>query len=117
MAFASLFALVALVAVSRAAPTAVCSDGTRVSNSACCAFVPIVAQLNDIVFGNDCGEDGGQSHEAIRLTFRQYRGYKFTSVGPSGGTGADGSLLLFSTIEPEFHANNGIDDSVNNLLP
>lgn len=33
------------------------------------------------------------------------------------GTGADGSLLLFPTIEPEFHANNGIDDSVNNLLP
>ncbi|OCH90032.1 hypothetical protein OBBRIDRAFT_835392 [Obba rivulosa] len=80
MAFASLFALVALVAVSRAAPTAVCSDGTRVSNSACCAFVPIVAQLNDLVFGNDCGED---AHEAIRLTFHDAIGIS-QSVGPSG---------------------------------
>jgi cytochrome c peroxidase len=34
----------------------------------------------------------------------------------SGG-GADGSVLLFPLIEPEFHANDGIDDSVNNLLP
>ncbi|PSR85708.1 hypothetical protein PHLCEN_2v5355 [Hermanssonia centrifuga] len=34
----------------------------------------------------------------------------------SGG-GADGSMLLFPTVEPNFSANNGIDDSVNNLIP
>ena len=34
----------------------------------------------------------------------------------SGG-GADGSMLLFPTVEPNFGANNGIDDSVNNLIP
>lgn len=34
----------------------------------------------------------------------------------SGG-GADGSMLLFPTVEPFFHANAGIDDSVNNLIP
>ena len=33
------------------------------------------------------------------------------------GGGADGSMLLFPTIEPNFPANNGIDDSVNNLIP
>lgn len=26
-------------------------------------------------------------------------------------------MLLFPTIEPNFAANNGIDDSVNNLIP
>ena len=26
-------------------------------------------------------------------------------------------MLLFPTIEPNFHANDGIDDSVNNLIP
>jgi manganese peroxidase len=26
-------------------------------------------------------------------------------------------MLLFPTVEPNFHANNGIDDSVNNLIP
>ena len=44
MAFTSLLSLVALAAIARAAPaaeTAVCPDGTRVSNSACCAFIPV----------------------------------------------------------------------------
>ena len=44
MAFASLFALAALAAVVSAAPateTAVCPDGTRVTNEACCAFIPV----------------------------------------------------------------------------
>jgi manganese peroxidase len=26
-------------------------------------------------------------------------------------------MLLFPTVEPNFSANNGIDDSVNNLIP
>lgn len=26
-------------------------------------------------------------------------------------------MLLFPTVEPSFSANNGIDDSVNNLIP
>jgi cytochrome c peroxidase len=38
-------------------------------------------------------------------------------MGPSAGGGADGSQLLFPTIEPLFVANNGISDSVNNLIP
>lgn len=35
----------------------------------------------------------------------------------TSGGGADGSMLLFPTVEPGFHANAGIDDSVNNLIP
>jgi manganese peroxidase len=61
MAFASLLAFVALAAVSRAAPAseaAVCSDGTRVSNRACCAFIPLAQDLQTTIFQNECGEDG-----------------------------------------------------------
>lgn len=49
MAFASLLAFVALAAVTRAAPaaeSAVCPDGTRVTNEACCAFIPV--RLGDL---------------------------------------------------------------------
>lgn len=35
----------------------------------------------------------------------------------SSGGGADGSFLLFPTVEPNFGANIGTDDPVNNLLP
>jgi manganese peroxidase len=60
MAFASLLAFVALAASARAAaaPTAVCPDGTRVSNSACCAFIPLAKDLQSTLFQNECGEDG-----------------------------------------------------------
>ncbi|EKM55992.1 uncharacterized protein PHACADRAFT_256991 [Phanerochaete carnosa HHB-10118-sp] len=117
MAFAtSLFALVALAAVTTAAPAttqAVCSDGTRVSNEACCAFIPLAQDLQENILMNDCGED---AHEVIRLTFHDAVAIS-RSQGPSAGGGADGSMLLFPTIEPNFSANNGISDSVNNLIP
>ena len=58
MAFASLFAIVALAAIARSAPTAVCPDGTRVSNAACCAFIPLAQDLQQTIFQNECGEDG-----------------------------------------------------------
>ncbi|PSR99454.1 hypothetical protein PHLCEN_2v4133 [Hermanssonia centrifuga] len=62
---------------------------------------------------NDCGED---AHEALRLTFHDAIAIS-QSQGPKVGGGADGSMLLFPTVEPNFSANNGIDDSVNNLIP
>jgi len=62
---------------------------------------------------NECGED---AHEAIRLTFHDAVAIS-RKQGPKAGGGADGSMLLFPTIEPNFAANNGIDDSVNNLIP
>ena len=48
---------------------------------------------------------------------------KFVSRYPAtdgphySGGGADGSMLIFPTVEPIFPANNGISDSVNNLIP
>ncbi|EIN05778.1 substrate-free manganese peroxidase [Punctularia strigosozonata HHB-11173 SS5] len=113
MAFASLLAFVALAAVARSAPTAVCPDGTRVSNAACCAFIPLAKDLQETIFQNECGED---AHEVIRLTFHDAIAIS-QSLGPKAGGGADGSMLLFPTVEPNFAANNGIDDSVNNLIP
>ncbi|KAJ6628150.1 manganese peroxidase [Mycena sp. CBHHK59/15] len=115
MAFTSLIALLALVASVRAAPAigAVCPDGTRVGHAACCAFIPLAKDLQENIFQNECGED---AHEALRLTFHDAIAIS-QKLGPSAGGGADGSMLLFPTIEPNFEANNGIDDSVNNLLP
>lgn len=61
MAFTSLFTLVAIAAVSSAAPAnkrATCPDGSTVSNAACCAFIPLAQDLQQTVFQNECGEDG-----------------------------------------------------------
>ncbi|KAJ7106689.1 substrate-free manganese peroxidase [Mycena epipterygia] len=115
MAFTALLVFVALVASVRAAPPkgAVCPDGTRVGNAACCAFIPLAQDLQQNIFQNECGED---AHEALRLTFHDAVAIS-QKLGPKAGGGADGSMLLFPTIEPLFAANNGIDDSVNNLLP
>lgn len=40
-----------------------------------------------------------------------------TRKGQWGGGGADGSVLVFPDVEPNFPANLGISDSVNALLP
>ncbi|KAJ6615065.1 manganese peroxidase isozyme 2 precursor [Mycena sp. CBHHK59/15] len=116
MAFTALLALLSLAASVSAAPAAsdaVCPDGTRVGNAACCAFIPLAQDLQENLFQNECGED---AHEALRLVFHDSIAIS-QKLGPSAGGGADGSVLLFPTIEPNFEANNGIDDSVNNLLP
>ncbi|EMD37596.1 fungal class II heme-containing peroxidase [Gelatoporia subvermispora B] len=113
MAFTALLALATIAATVRAAPAAICSDGTVVSNSVCCDFVPLATALQSTLFMNDCGED---AHESIRLMFHDAVSIS-QSQGPSAGGGADGSMLIFPTIEPNFPANNGIDDSVNNLIP
>jgi hypothetical protein len=39
------------------------------------------------------------------------------SQGKPAGGGADGSMLIFPDVEPNFSANNGISDSVDALLP
>ncbi|KAJ3529095.1 hypothetical protein NM688_g7900 [Phlebia brevispora] len=81
MAFTSLLALIALAAYIAAspAPTATCSDGTRVSNEACCAFIPLAQDLQNTIFQGDCGED---AHEVIRLTFHDAIAIS-QSLGPS----------------------------------
>ncbi|KAJ7899830.1 manganese peroxidase [Mycena leptocephala] len=114
MVFAALLTLVALSASVRAAPAggAVCPDGTHVGDAACCPFIPLAQDLQNNLFDNECGED---AHEVIRLTFHD--AISISQKNPSAGGGADGSMLLFPEKEPNFDANAGIDDSVNNLLP
>ncbi|KAJ7610048.1 manganese peroxidase [Mycena polygramma] len=119
MGFSAFFVTVALAASVYAVPSATpstystCPDGTRVGNTACCAFIPLAKDLQETVFQNQCGED---THEVLRLTFHDAIAIS-QKLGPTAGGGADGSMLLFPTIEPNFAASDGIDDSVNNLLP
>jgi len=115
----SLLSLVALaVSVSAANYKRVaCPDGVNTaSNEACCAFFSIRDDLLNNVFDNQCGEE---VHEALRLTFHDAIAFSpsLTKEGKFGGGGADGSPLLFPTIEPFFFANIGIIDSVDFLLP
>ena len=61
MAYGHFIALTALTTAALAAPAAdstTCSDGTTVSNAACCAFIPLAQDLQSTLFMNDCGEDG-----------------------------------------------------------
>ncbi|CAK5282263.1 unnamed protein product [Mycena citricolor] len=92
--------------------TTTCPDGTRVPNAVCCPFVPLAQDLQANLFDNECGEN---AHEVIRLTFHD--AIAISQANPKAGGGADGSMLLFPNVEPDFAANNGIDDSVNALLP
>jgi len=115
----SLFALVALaVSVSAANFKRVaCPDGVNTAtHEACCAFFSIRDDLLNNIFDNQCGEE---VHEALRLTFHDAIAFSpsLTREGKFGGGGADGSPLLFPTIEPFFFANIGIIDSVDFLLP
>ncbi|KAJ7190001.1 manganese peroxidase [Mycena pura] len=114
MALTVAFALFSFATSVVAVPAsgAVCPDGTRVGNAACCPFIPLAKDLQETLFENECGED---AHEVIRLTFHD--AIAISQKDPQAGGGADGSMLLFPTIEPNFNASDGIDDSVNNLLP
>ncbi|KAK0184989.1 manganese peroxidase 1 precursor [Armillaria mellea] len=103
MAFAPLLAVLSLLAVvsrSNAALTkrVACADGVHtVTNEACCALFPIVADIQENLFdGGECGEE---VHESLRLTFHDAIGFSFTK----GGGGADGSIVTFSDIETAFH--------------
>ncbi|KIK52427.1 hypothetical protein GYMLUDRAFT_180143 [Collybiopsis luxurians FD-317 M1] len=117
MAFSSTLLLFAAFAITltNAAPSphAVCSDGTVVSHASCCAFIPLAQDLTENLFENECGET---AHEVLRLSFHDAIAFS-QSKGRSAGGGADGSMLLFPDVEPNFAANLGISDSVNDLAP
>ncbi|KAJ6529822.1 substrate-free manganese peroxidase [Mycena capillaripes] len=110
----AVLAFFALSASVRAVPAigTVCPDGTHVGNAACCPFVPLAKDLQENLFENECGED---AHEVIRLVFHD--AIAISQKNPSAGGGADGSMLLFPNIEPNFNASEGVEDSVQNLLP
>ncbi|KAF7800256.1 hypothetical protein EIP86_011503 [Pleurotus ostreatoroseus] len=77
------------------------------------SVLQLAAALQSEVLMGDCGED---AHELVRLIFHDAIAIS-QSKGPSAGGGADGSMLIFPTVEPAFFANLGISDSVNNLIP
>ncbi|KAF7300132.1 Manganese peroxidase H3 [Mycena kentingensis (nom. inval.)] len=93
----------------------------------------LAKDLQKTLFENECNED---AHEVIRLTFRSSSSRRrantvnfvdrsffaddaiaISQKNPSGGGGADGSMLIFPEVEPNFDANAGIDESVDSLLP
>ncbi|KAF9016097.1 heme peroxidase [Hymenopellis radicata] len=89
-----------------------CATGQTVQNEACCALFPVLDDIQENLFdGGECGEE---VHESLRLSFHD----AITISRSSGlGGGADGSMLIFSDIEPNFHANLGVDEIVEAQRP
>ncbi|KIJ44687.1 class II peroxidase [Sphaerobolus stellatus SS14] len=120
MGFASLISFVGLsVAAVQAAnyKRVTCPDGVNTAtNAACCAFFALRDDLQTNLFEGQCGED---AHEVVRLTFHDAIAFSpaLKAQGMPAGGGADGSMLIFPNVEPNFHANLGISDSVDALLP
>lgn len=53
-----------------------CADGNVVSNEACCALFPVLADLQANLFdGGICGED---AHSALRIAFHDAIGFSTT---------------------------------------
>jgi len=115
MAFKALAAFVALISAASAAnfKRVTCPNSRNVvANAECCVFFDLAKSLKSELFGTVCGED---VHEVVRLTFHDAIG--FSKSGAFKGTGADGSMIIFDSIETNFAANLGIDDSVDALSP
>ncbi|GJJ15817.1 54S ribosomal protein L12, mitochondrial [Clathrus columnatus] len=92
-----------------------CPDGNIASHAACCPFFSLRDDLQNNLFQNQCGED---VHEAVRLTFHDAITFseQLKREGKFAGGGADGSVLVFPTVEANFPANLGISDSIDNLV-
>ncbi|KIJ56380.1 class II peroxidase [Sphaerobolus stellatus SS14] len=121
MAFKSLAIFVAIATFVQAAPSPSanlvrCADGNLATNAACCPFFALRDDLQTNLFENQCAED---AHEVVRLTFHDAISFSTSlkSQGKSAGGGADGSMIVFPDVEPNFPANNGISDSVDALTP
>ncbi|KAF8510319.1 substrate-free manganese peroxidase [Gautieria morchelliformis] len=118
MAFKSFVAFLSIALAVHAATTGrvKCPDGNVASHSACCPFFALRDDLQNNAFSHQCGED---THETVRLSFHDAIAFspalKYQGL-PAGG-GADGSMLIFPDVEPNFHANLGISDSVELLTP
>ncbi|KAI0305590.1 manganese-dependent peroxidase [Multifurca ochricompacta] len=111
MLIKSLVLLVTLIGATNASLTrrVTCPDGVHIAtHAACCALFPIVDNLQNHFFEGECGEE---VHESVRLTFHDAIGFSL-SQGPSGGGGADGSIIIFEDIETQYPANGGIDEIV-----
>ncbi|RPD57401.1 peroxidase MNP1 [Lentinus tigrinus ALCF2SS1-6] len=89
-----------------------CPDGKNTAtNAACCALFPIRDDIVENLFHNQCAEE---AHESLRLTFHDAVAFSPSAQarGEFAGGGADGSIVLFSETETNFHANLGTDEIV-----
>jgi len=86
------------------------------TNAECCAFFALRDDLQANLFAGVCGEE---AHESLRLAFHDAIAFSpaLIAQGLPGGGGADGSMITFPDVEPNFAANNGIIDSVEFLTP
>ncbi|RDX40534.1 peroxidase MNP1 [Lentinus brumalis] len=117
MAFKALLSIVAVVAALQGVDAALtrrvaCPDGKNTAtNAACCALFPIRDDIVENLFHNQCAEE---AHESLRLTFHDAVAFSPAAQarGEFVGGGADGSIVLFSDIETNFHANDGTDEIV-----
>ncbi|KAF8513083.1 manganese peroxidase precursor [Gautieria morchelliformis] len=117
MSFKSFVAFLSIALAAHAATTGVqCPDGNVASHSACCPFFALREDLQNNAFSRQCGEE---THETVRLSFHDAIAFSpaLKAQGLPAGGGADGSMLLFPNVEPNFHANLGISDSVDLLTP
>ncbi|KAI0344867.1 short manganese peroxidase [Trametopsis cervina] len=116
MAFKQLVAALTLALSFNVAQAAItkrvaCPDGVNTAtNAACCALFAVRDDIQENLFdGGECGEE---VHESFRLTFHDAIG-----IGSTGGGGADGSIMVFDSIETNFHANNGVDEIIDEQKP
>ncbi|KXN90157.1 Versatile peroxidase VPL1 [Leucoagaricus sp. SymC.cos] len=88
-----------------------CPDGKNTAaNTACCVLFPVLEDIQENLFENECGEE---FHESLRLTFHDAIGFSPNT----GGGGADGSIVTFADTELKYHANGGVDGIVNVQKP
>ncbi|EKM51408.1 uncharacterized protein PHACADRAFT_213241 [Phanerochaete carnosa HHB-10118-sp] len=119
MAFKQLIAALSVVLSLQAAQAAVvkskraaCSNGASVSDESCCAWFDVLDDIQQNLFnGAQCG---AEAHESIRLVFHDAIAISpaLEAQGQFGGGGADGSIMIFDSVETAFQANVGLDEIV-----
>ncbi|TCD71217.1 Versatile peroxidase vpl1 [Steccherinum ochraceum] len=118
MAFRSLAVALSVIGSLQVANAALtkrvqCPDGIHTAtNAACCPLFDVLEDVQQNLFdGGECGEE---AHESLRLVF-----HDAISISNAAGNvgGADGSIVVFDTIETNYHANLGTDEIVQKQKP
>nr|AAA33741.1 lignin peroxidase lpoB [Phanerodontia chrysosporium] len=124
MAFKQLVAAISLALSLTTANAAVvkekratCSNGATVGDASCCAWFDVLDDIQQNLFQG--GQCGAEAHESIRLVFHDAIAISpaMEAQGKFGGGGADGSIMIFDDIEPNFHPNIGLDEIINLQKP
>ncbi|TCD65889.1 hypothetical protein EIP91_002049 [Steccherinum ochraceum] len=126
MSFKSILAILPLAVVVSAAvaPTpdtadhlTPCGNGHSAKNPVCCKWFDVLDDINGDGGLFDGGECGEETHESLRLTFHDAIGFSLHKPANVGGGGADGSIMAHSEIETNYHANNGVDEIIEEQRP